>query len=122
MQLVLYQTIEIAANKSGFFLFNDGIMYMRDCITNQGLLSVKYEPANDGISTENVYEKAVNSLQYRREEMDNGIAEIAYDIPLIEIGYHNDIAGKNLYPLIDDNNCKKGLYDNDLDLFFGKIS
>ena len=54
--------------------------------------------------------------------MDNGIAEIAYDIPLIEIGYHNDTAEKKLYPLIDEKKCKKGLYDNDLDLFFGKIS
>ena len=122
LQLALYQTIETDANKSGYFLFNDGTMYMRYSIANKGLEAVCYVTTNDGVSTDNVYIQAVNSLRYRRKDMEECIAEIAYDIPLIEIKYHNDTSGKNLYPLIDDNKYKQGLYDNDLDLFFGKIS
>lgn len=72
----------------------------------------------------NVYEKAVNSLQFRRDELMQCKAETAYKCLLEEIDYYiaQPADNKNLYPLTETNKSKQGLYDNDLDLFFGNIS
>lgn len=126
LQLALYQTMMNKADKAGYFMLNDGKMYMRNEGANNTLQLVNYVEPNDGISTDNVYEKAANSLQYRRQELKDGKAETAYHLPVDEIDYYNDIAvdNKNLFPLKVNKNdkCKQAPYDNDLDLFFGNIS
>ena len=124
LQLALYQVMQPGADKAGYFLFNDGKMYMRDEPGTRNLKLVNLVLAEDGIAAANVFEKAINSLQFRRDELMQGKAETAYNCLLEEIDYYiaQPADNKNLYPLTEINKNKQGLYDNDLDLFFGNIS
>ena len=123
LQLSLYQTLEGNSERSGYFLLNDGKMYMRNETDNEHLHHVEIVPSDEGVSTKNVYEKAVNSLRYRRGEISSGRLEVCYDIPVDEIEYSANTIKENLFPLTETNKpvYKRYLYDNDLDLFFGKI-
>ena len=122
LQLALYQVMEPDAERAGFFLFNDGKMYMRDQSVNGNLKSVTLVNATEGVSAKNTYEQAVNSLQFRREELGKGKAETAYDLDLEEIDYYNQQSTKKLYPLSEKDMCKQAPYQNDFNLIFGKIS
>jgi len=126
LQLALYQTMHRDANSAGYFLFQEGKIYMRRESSNDNLDQVNFVNAEEGISTKNVYEKAVNSLQYRRRELKEGKAEMAYHLPLEEIDYYNAQPAEmqNLFPLKEKykEKYKQAPYNNDMDLFFGNIS
>ncbi len=99
LQLVLYSKIIEGGAASAYFLLNDGNAYMRNETGNEGLINVKYEDAEEGIDTDEVFRRALNGIQYRRKELAEGRMEAGYDHPIEVLNYFRDTTTLGLYPL-----------------------
>ncbi|WEK33903.1 MAG: PD-(D/E)XK nuclease family protein [Candidatus Pseudobacter hemicellulosilyticus] len=121
LQLVLYKTILGAKGATGYFMLNDGQTIMRQEKANQDLQQVTYVDPEEGISTETVFRKALNSLQYRRQELAAGNAEVGYEELMEELPYAKVLEAQDLYPLTQSFKRKQVPYNDDYFLFYGKI-
>ena len=79
---------------------------------SHGRLETSYRFTGDHIyitapdNTEDIFKQAMNSYSYRWRQLQDGIIEVAEQMDLEDLDYHNDGDTKNLFPLETDYNKK----------------
>ncbi|RCW36761.1 PD-(D/E)XK nuclease family protein [Marinilabilia salmonicolor] len=121
LQLILYREMMRQETgkevKTGYFLLNDGKLYTRYDFTGMGVVKI-----NAQSEEEEMLNRIVQSVQYRRGEFARGVVEAGEESSLNALAYHNDSEDKFLVPLESDGkNNKRTNYYSNLALFKGKI-
>lgn len=121
LQLILYREMmrQETGNsvKTGYFLLNDGKLYTRYNFKGKGVVQL-----NSHGKEEEMLQRIVNSVEYRRSELAKGTLEMGEESSLNALAYHNDTEDMNLIPLESDgSNNKRMNYYSNLGLFKGRI-
>ena len=129
LQLALYQCMGENSNCSGYFLLNEGKMFMREDDVTAQLKQLTLVNADPETSAKIILQKAENSLQFRLDELHKGNVEVGYTCLIAELEYYQqmEVAEKNLFPLSEskvkkDEVYKKPPYGDDFYLFYGQIN
>ena len=106
LQLEVYRQVaekarNVNASGVGYYNLTRGVLITPQAF--QGDHIVYIEPEN----AEDIFSQAINSYQYRWNQIQRGVIEVAEGLELNQLDYVNESENKNLYPLDSDYNDKK---------------
>ena len=122
IQLAMYA--KLTGNSSaitGYFLLSDASLYTTSKFINgEGVRFVKLEEDANSVNNR-ILERTIKSFNYRWKEFEKGSVELAEEMLLDNIYYHNNADDENLIPLDNNKKLKKANPYSSYGLFKGKV-